>query len=264
MRTLTKARFALVEFPKRFTLVELLVVIAIVSLLAALLLPALAKARESAQTAQCTSNQRQLAYYLLMYGDNNDGNGPDGTYWANGNGYGRCLLPDFGFPDSPAKGEGLNVLICPATENTPPGTAWRAGKWSTRIGSHYNIAYGYADSTHASYPSGWLITSATYTAGSLVPALNIKHLGATNVPFNTYTVSYRTASKQAICGDTTNDAGFGIMVVASGPVSPGHRRQGCVTFFFDGHGGWSNINQWTSCIRIYGSDAGGYRHSIHW
>ena len=52
-----------------FTLVELLVVIAIVSMLAALLLPALAKARESGQRAVCASNERQMGQAMFMYAD---------------------------------------------------------------------------------------------------------------------------------------------------------------------------------------------------
>lgn len=59
-----------------FTLIELMVVVALIGVLAAILLPALAKARTRAQAIFCLNNTRQLAAAWLLYADEHDGKYP--------------------------------------------------------------------------------------------------------------------------------------------------------------------------------------------
>ena len=61
-----------------FTLIELLTVIAIIGILAAILIPVVSQVRESARTAQCTSNLRQLHTAFMLYADEYNGRLPYG------------------------------------------------------------------------------------------------------------------------------------------------------------------------------------------
>jgi prepilin-type N-terminal cleavage/methylation domain-containing protein len=113
---------------KAFTLVELLVVIGIIALLISILLPALSKARESANRTACLSNVKQITLAFIMYTGENKGSFPfcalaatpqlseDWVWWT------KSAIPYIGEhgigPYLKLSPDNYKVLICPSDTTT--------------------------------------------------------------------------------------------------------------------------------------------------
>lgn len=223
------------ERTRAFTLIELLVVIAIIAILAAMLLPALASAKERAKRINCCSNIKQNDVASQMYANDNMQNLPPMEVTINGStvvGGWPWDMPGLTITNMFSYGLTRNTVYCPSTTDQNQDNEWNFGLPSFRVIGYPFATFGSNKENYAPVNSAFIVPKTSTVLIVAGQRLSVSDTVFTADP-NLSDVSGGTTNFMNITGGATNPNGTPI---AYNPPHPkGTKPLGGNVGCLDGH-----------------------------